>query len=191
MLASYCGICGKQFQSNETFCAGCGTPRDDTNVSNTTLVSAPNAPTVLNRTAGRMPHAAEPATITENRQLLRHPPVIPHPPGIQQSFGWRLDVPKNGVPENSLIALLDVPPPLDVQSGDIWVALVHRVSGGYEASHFTWKDNSYAVYLEKDWLALEKKGVVFTPSNASFSIGWGEHWLELAQVVRRLTGASS
>ncbi len=66
MLASYCGICGKPFQSTDTFCAGCGTPRDETNVSNTTLVSAPNAPTVLNRTAlaslGRMPHAAESAT---------------------------------------------------------------------------------------------------------------------------------
>lgn len=69
MLASYCGVCGKQFQSTETFCAGCGTPRDDTNVSNTTLVSAPNAPTVLSRTAlpGSISHTAQ----SENRQQSR------------------------------------------------------------------------------------------------------------------------
>src|SRR5579863_10095679 len=67
MLASYCGICGKQFQPNDTFCAGCGTPRDETNVSNTTLASAPNAPTVLsgNGLPGRTPLATEPADITK------------------------------------------------------------------------------------------------------------------------------
>ena len=51
MLASYCGICGKQFQSNDMFCAGCGAPRDDTNAPNTTL--------------GRTPQAAEPAIMTQ------------------------------------------------------------------------------------------------------------------------------
>ena len=47
MLAAFCGVCGLQFQSNETFCARCGAPRD-TNVSDTTalLVAAPNASTV-------------------------------------------------------------------------------------------------------------------------------------------------
>ena len=67
MLASYCGICGKPFQSTDTFCAGCGTPRDDTNVSNTTLASAPNAPTVLSSPAplGRTPQAAESVNISK------------------------------------------------------------------------------------------------------------------------------
>jgi hypothetical protein len=48
MLASFCGTCGLQFQSNDTFCARCGTPRD-TDVSETTAlqVPAPNTPTVL------------------------------------------------------------------------------------------------------------------------------------------------
>jgi hypothetical protein len=65
MLASYCGNCGKPFQSTDRFCAGCGTPRDDTNVSNTTLASAPNAPTVLSSPAplGRTPQAAESVNI--------------------------------------------------------------------------------------------------------------------------------
>lgn len=64
MLASYCGSCGKQFQSTDTFCAGCGAPRDDANVVNTTLVSAPNAP------LGRTPQAAEPANITKATAAL-------------------------------------------------------------------------------------------------------------------------
>jgi hypothetical protein len=67
MLASYCGICGKPFQSNDMFCAGCGAPRDDTNVSKTTLVFAPNAATVLSKTAplGRPPQATEAAAVCE------------------------------------------------------------------------------------------------------------------------------
>src|SRR2546428_13278873 len=38
MRASFCGNCGLQFQSNETFCARCGASRD-TNVSDTTAFS--------------------------------------------------------------------------------------------------------------------------------------------------------
>lgn len=64
MLASYCGLCGKQYQSTDIFCAGCGTPRDDTNVPNTTLVSAPNAP------LGSTSQTAHSANMTEATAAL-------------------------------------------------------------------------------------------------------------------------
>ena len=48
MLASFCGICGLQFQPNEIFCSRCGASRD-ANVSDTTalLAAPPNAPVII------------------------------------------------------------------------------------------------------------------------------------------------